>query len=247
MSVSPKTNSDGSDLLNINEVSIYYDSIQATWDVSFSVKEQSITALVGSNGAGKTAIMKSICGVLPHAKGSIRYKDQIIDKLAPYQRVELGISLIPEGRKLFPFLTVRENLEIGAFTKRARKRLDQTINEVYQLFPILAKRTGQLAQTLSGGEQQMLAIGRGLMSCPRLLMLDEPSLGLAPLVVKQVFETVRRINANGVTILLVEQNVSHTLQMAQMAYILETGRISMQGRGCDLLENPEIKKSYLGL
>jgi branched-chain amino acid transport system ATP-binding protein len=247
MSVSPKTNSDGSDLLNINEVSIYYDSIQATWDVSFSVKEQSITALVGSNGAGKTAIMKSICGVLPHAKGSIRYKDQIIDKLAPYQRVELGISLIPEGRKLFPFLTVRENLEIGAFTKRARKRLDQTINEVYQLFPILAKRTDQLAQTLSGGEQQMLAIGRGLMSCPRLLMLDEPSLGLAPLVVKQVFETVRRINANGVTILLVEQNVSHTLQMAQMAYILETGRISMQGRGCDLLENPEIKKSYLGL
>jgi branched-chain amino acid transport system ATP-binding protein len=247
MSVSPKTNSDGSDLLNINEVSIYYDSIQATWDVSFSVKEQSITALVGSNGAGKTAIMKSICGVLPHAKGSIRYKDQIIDKLAPYQRVELGISLIPEGRKLFPFLTVRENLEIGAFTKRARKRLDQTINEVYQLFPILAKRTDQLAQTLSGGEQQMLAIGRGLMSCPRLLMLDEPSLGMATLVVKQVFETVRRINANGVTILLVEQNVSHTLQMAQMAYILETGRISMQGRGCDLLENPEIKKSYLGL
>lgn len=247
MSVKPNTKVDGSDLLAVNGLSIYYESIQATWDVSFSVKAQSITALVGSNGAGKTAIMKSICGVLPFERGSIRFDDQIIDKMAPYQRVELGISLIPEGRKLFPYLSVRENLEIGAFTKRARKQLDQTIEEVYQLFPILAKRTNQLAVTLSGGEQQMLAIGRGLMSCPRLLMLDEPSLGLAPLIVQQVFEIVRRINANGVTILLVEQNVSHTLQMAQTAYILETGRISMQGRGCDLLENPEIKKTYLGL
>lgn len=247
MSESRDTQADESNLLDVKRVSIFYENIQATWDVSFSVKEQSITALVGSNGAGKTAIMKSICGVLPHAGGRITYQDQIIDKMAPYKRVEQGISLIPEGRKLFPYLTVQENLEIGAFTRRARKRLDQTINEVYELFPILAKRPRQLAVTLSGGEQQMLAIGRGLMSCPRLLMLDEPSLGLAPLVVKQVFDIVQRINANGVTILLVEQNVSHTLQMAQMAYILETGRISMQGRGCDLLKNPEIKKTYLGL
>lgn len=246
MSVSHNMQSDKLSLLDVNGLSIFYESIQATWDVSFCVKEQSITALVGSNGAGKSAIMKSICGVLPHVKGSITYKNVIIDKMAPYQRVELGISLIPEGRKLFPHLTVQENLEIGAFTKRARKQLDQTIEEVYQLFPILAKRTNQLAVTLSGGEQQMLAIGRGLMSCPRLLMLDEPSLGLAPLVVNQVFETIQRINANGVTILLVEQNVSHTLQMAQTAYILETGRIRMQGHGRDLLENPEIKKSYLG-
>ncbi len=247
MPANPNGKAEKFNLLSVNELSIYYESIQATWDVSFSVKEQSITALVGSNGAGKTAIMKSICGVLPITKGNIRYQNQIINKMAPYQRVELGISLIPEGRKLFPYLTVKENLEIGAFTKRARKRLGQTIDEVYQLFPILAKRTNQLAVTLSGGEQQMLAIGRGLMSCPKLLMLDEPSLGLAPLIVKQVFEIVRRINANGVTILLVEQNVSHTLQMAQTAYILETGRVSMQGRGCDLLEDPEIKKSYLGL
>jgi branched-chain amino acid transport system ATP-binding protein len=247
MSVKPDAEADRSNLLSVNELSIYYESIQATWDVSFSVKERSITALVGSNGAGKTAIMKSICGVLPHERGTIRYQDKIIDKMPPYQRVEQGISLIPEGRKLFPFLTVRENLEIGAFPKRARKRLDQTVEEVYQLFPILAKRTNQLAVTLSGGEQQMLAIGRGLMSCPKLLMLDEPSLGLAPIIVKQVFEIIRRINAKGVTILLVEQNVSHTLQMAQTAYILETGRIRMQGRGYDLLKNPEIKKSYLGV
>ena len=247
MSANHNPNGSNANFLSVDELSICYEKIQATWDVSFSVKEHSITALVGSNGAGKTAIMKSICGILPQKSGSIIYKEHVLDSLQPYKRVDLGISLVPEGRKLFPFLTVKENLEIGAFTKRARKKLSQTLAEVCELFPILAKRSNQLAVTLSGGEQQMLAIGRGLMSLPKLLMLDEPSLGLAPIIVKRVFDTIKLINANGVTILLVEQNMSQTLQFAQTAYILETGRITLHGSGTDLLENPEIKKSYLGL
>jgi branched-chain amino acid transport system ATP-binding protein len=246
MSENPESTLSNPVLLNVDRLSIFYEKIQATWEVNFSVKEQSITALVGSNGAGKTAIMKSICGVLPQTAGSIVYQDKFLDKLQPYQRVNLGISLVPEGRKLFPFLTVKENLEIGAFTKRARRRLRQTMGEIHELFPILAKRSNQLAVTLSGGEQQMLAIGRGLMSCPKLLMLDEPSLGLAPIIVKRVFDTIQKINAAGVSILLVEQNVSQTLKLAQVAYILETGHIVMHGKGSELLENPEIKKSYLG-
>ena len=247
MSVNPDSNGSNADLLNVDELSIYYEKIQATWNVSFSVKESSITALVGSNGAGKTAIMKSICGILPQNSGSIVYQGHALDALPPHKRVDLGISLVPEGRKLFPFLTVKENLEIGAFTKRARKRLNQTMEEMYELFPILAKRSNQLAVTLSGGEQQMLAIGRGLMSLPNLLMLDEPSLGLAPIIVKRVFDTIQQINANGVTILLVEQNVSQTLQFVQTAYILETGRITLYGSGHELMENADVKKSYLGL
>jgi len=247
MSANPSTTHSNANFLSVDELSIYYEKIQATWDVSFSVKEHSITALVGSNGAGKTAIMKSICGILPQKSGSIIYKDHVLDSLQPYKRVDLGISLVPEGRKLFPFLTVKENLEIGAFTKRARKKLGQTLEEMYELFPILAKRSNQLAVTLSGGEQQMLAIGRGLMSLPKLLMLDEPSLGLAPIIVQRVFDTIKLINANGVTILLVEQNMSQTLQFAQTAYILETGHITLHGSGSDLLVNPEVKKSYLGL
>jgi len=247
MSANHNPSGSNANFLSADALSICYEKIQATWDVSFSVKEHSITALVGSNGAGKTAIMKSICGILRQKSGSIIYKNHVLDDLQPYQRVDLGISLVPEGRKLFPFLTVKENLEIGAFTRRARKKLGQTIEEVYELFPILAKRSNQLAVTLSGGEQQMLAIGRGLMSLPKLLMLDEPSLGLAPIIVKRVFDTIKLINANGVTILLVEQNMSQTLQFAQSAYIIETGRITLHGSGSDLLENPEVKKSYLGL
>lgn len=234
-------------MLDIERLSIFYDILQATWDVSFLVGESSITALIGSNGAGKTTILLAISGILTSVEGNIRFQGKLINDLSPYRRVDSGISLIPEGRRIFPYLTAQENLEIGAYSRRARKKLSRTLNQVLQLFPILAERKKQVAASLSGGEQQMLAIGRGLMSLPRLLMLDEPSLGLAPILVKHVFEITEKINREGVTILLVEQNVNLSLKIAHEAYILETGRITLKGRGNDLLENPHIKKAYLGL
>jgi len=238
---------DSTPILDVDRVSIFYESIQAVWDVSFTVMPHSVTALVGSNGAGKTAIMKSISGLLPVGGGGIHFQGEPIQDYPSHRRVAMGIALVPEGRKVFPFLTAQENLEMGAYTRQARKSLAKTLEHVYQLFPPLAARKKQLASSLSGGEQQMLAIGRGLMSSPRLLMLDEPSLGLAPRMVKLVFEIVETIKSEGVTILLVEQNVRHTLQIAAMAFVLETGKITMQGKGVDLLENPQIKKAYLGL
>ncbi len=234
-------------LLQIDKLSIFYEHIQAAWDISFSVMEGSITALLGSNGAGKSAILKAIAGILPVGQGHMVFDDGPLDNVAPHSRVERGLALIPEGRKIFPQLTVLENLRIGAYNRRARSTLDETLAEVLQIFPRLEERKKQLGGSLSGGEQQMLAIGRGLMSRPRLLMLDEPSLGLAPIVVQRVFEVIERINAQGVTILLVEQNVKHTLRVAHMACILETGRITLQGSGKELLDNPHVKKAYLGL
>ncbi len=234
-------------LLDMEGVSVSYEDLRAIWNVSFSVKEGSITALVGSNGAGKTTILQAISGILPLAEGKMFFKETAIDHLPPHRRVDLGISLIPEGRRIFPYLSVQENLESGAYARQARRNLSQTLDRVFQLFPRLAERRKQIAVSLSGGEQQMLAIGRGLMSRPHVLMLDEPSLGLAPLLVKLVFETIEKINTEGVTILLVEQNVRRTLQIAQEAYVLETGRINLQGKGRDLIENPHIKKAYLGL
>jgi branched-chain amino acid transport system ATP-binding protein len=234
-------------MLQVENLSIFYEHIQAAWDISFSVMEGSITALLGSNGAGKSAILKAIAGILPVGQGHMVFDDAPLDTMAPHSRVERGIALIPEGRKIFPQLTVLENLRIGAYNRRARAALDETLAEVLQIFPRLEERIKQLGGSLSGGEQQMLAIGRGLMSRPRLLMLDEPSLGLAPIVVQRVFEVIERINAQGVTILLVEQNVKHTLRVAHMAYILETGRITLQGPGEKLLDDPHVKKAYLGL
>lgn len=234
-------------LLAVDHVSIFYDRIQAVWDVSFSAKLHKVTALVGSNGSGKTAIMRAIAGTLPHARGNLVFEGHCIDGLRPHRRVELGIALVPEGRKIFPFLTVKENLDIGAYNRRARPDLKKTLQEIFRIFPILGSRQKQVAGSLSGGEQQMLAIGRGLMSRPKLLMLDEPSLGLAPLMVKRVFEVIERINAEGVTILLVEQNVRQTLQHAESAYVLEIGRITLQGEGSQLMDDPHVKKAYLGL
>jgi branched-chain amino acid transport system ATP-binding protein len=234
-------------LLDVDHLSIFYDRIQAVWDVTFSVKPNRVTALVGSNGAGKTAIMRAIAGTLPHAKGNLVFEGDSIDGLRPHRRVELGIALVPEGRKIFPFLTVKENLDIGAYNRRARPDLKKTLQEIFRIFPVLGSRQKQVAGSLSGGEQQMLAIGRGLMSRPKLLMLDEPSLGLAPLMVKRVFEVIERINAEGVTILLVEQNVRQTLQHAESAYVLEIGRITLQGEGSHLMDDPHVKKAYLGL
>ncbi len=234
-------------MLNVHKASVCYDHIQAVWDASFAVEGGSITALVGSNGAGKTAMLKSIAGILPLASGTVEFENRSLGTLRPHERVEAGISLVPEGRRIFPQLTVQENLEIGAYTRRARRHLRQTLKEMYQLFPVLEDRKRQVAGSLSGGEQQMLAIGRSLMSRPKLLMLDEPFLGLSPLMVKHVIQMVRNINAQGVTILLVEQNVLETLRLASMAYILETGKITLQGAGSALLDDPHVKTAYLGL
>ncbi|NIS71873.1 MAG: ATP-binding cassette domain-containing protein [Proteobacteria bacterium] len=234
-------------VLALEGVSIFYDGLQAIWDISFSVEGDSITALVGSNGAGKTTILQGISGIIPRVKGKILHKGMAINHLPPHRRVDLGISLIPEGRRIFPDLSVQENLEIGAYSRGARKNLSETFCTVLELFPRLAERRKQMAASLSGGEQQMLAIGRGLMSRPHMLMLDEPSLGLAPLLVKLVFEIIRDINQHGVTILLVEQNVHRTLHIAQTAFVLETGKITLSGTGTELLKNPHIKKAYLGV
>lgn len=233
-------------LLEVDHLSISYGHVQAAWDLTFSVKQNSLTALVGSNGAGKTAVMKAIAGILRPIDGRIFFQNENIDNMPTHRRVEAGISLVPEGRKIFPYLTVKENLDIGAFNRSARINRLKTLKGVYKIFPLLAEREHQLGVTLSGGEQQMLAIGRGLMARPKLLMLDEPSLGLAPRIVKLVFDVIERIREEGVTILLVEQNIKQTLKHAQMAYVLETGRITLQGNGSDMLHNSHIKKAYLG-
>jgi branched-chain amino acid transport system ATP-binding protein len=234
-------------LLKVEQVSIFYDSIQAIWDATLLARAHALTAIVGSNGAGKTAMMKMIAGILSNSGGRILFRGEVIDSIPPHRRVEMGIALVPEGRKVFPYLSVQENLDIGAYNKQARKGLSKKLDEIYELFPALQTRKKQMAVSLSGGEQQMLAIGRGLMSRPSLLMMDEPSLGLAPIIVKLVFATMEKIRAAGVTILLVEQNVRQTLLHAETAYILETGKITMEGRGVDLLGNPHVKKAYLGL
>ncbi len=234
-------------MLEVSSISVFYEEIQALWAVSFSVEEKTVTALVGSNGAGKTTTLSTVAGLLKPREGSLSFEGREIDALESHQRVERGISLVPEGRRLFPFLTVQENLEVGAYSGRARAKISESMKRVYDLFPRLRERKGQLAGTLSGGEQQMLAIGRGLMSQPRLLMLDEPSLGLAPLFVAKMFELVQEINRQGVTILLVEQNVQTTLQIAQKAYVLEVGKIVLEGTGSRLLEDDHVKKAYLGL
>ena len=234
-------------MLEVSSLSVFYDEIQALWGVSFSVQEKAVTALVGSNGAGKTTTLSTVAGLLKPREGSISFEGGGIDTLESHERVERGISLVPEGRRLFPYLTVQENLEVGAYSGRARPQISESLKRIYDLFPRLGERKGQLAGTLSGGEQQMLAIGRGLMSRPRLLMFDEPSLGLAPLFVLKMFELIQQINRQGVTILLVEQNVQTTLQIAQRAYVLEAGKIVLEDTGSRLLEDDHIKKAYLGL
>jgi len=234
-------------MLRVESLSVFYNGVQALWDVSLNVEGKSLTAVLGSNGAGKSTLLNTLAGLLKPGAGSIIFEGKDINDYEPFERVEAGISLIPEGRRLFPFLTVEENLEIGAYTKRARADTDKSLDWVYQLFPILKERRRQLAGTLSGGEQQMAAIARGLMSKPKLLMLDEPSLGLAPIIVLEVFKLIREINDTGVTILLVEQDVYRTLRVAQKAFVLETGRIVMAGAGEELMKEEYIKRAYLGL
>ena len=234
-------------MLEVCDVNALYGKAQALWDVSLKIDETEIVALVGSNGAGKTTLLNTISGRLRPASGSVEFLGKRIDGLPPHSIVEMGISHVPEGGKVFPDMTVRENLEMGAYPYHAWKQKEQTFEQVYQVFPILKERAGQLARTLSGGERQMLAIGRGLMSRPRLCLLDEPSYGLAPLLVAEIFGIIRGLRDQGITVLLIEQNVRHTLETADRAYVLENGRVCLEGACDEILQSDYVRKAYLGL
>ena len=231
-------------MLKIKDLNINYGGINAVRDVSFEVEQGSIITLVGANGAGKSSILRSIAGVVTPKSGTIEFCGEDITGLPAEQVVKRGITLVPEGRRVFPDLTVLENIRIGAYLRK--DSLEEDIKWVYDLFPRLKERSWQMAGTLSGGEQQMLAVARALMSRPKLMMMDEPSLGLAPLIVRDIFSIVKEINKNGVTILLIEQNANMALKTADRGYVLETGRIKIEGTGAELLANEEVKKAYLG-
>ena len=236
----------GDGLLVVEGLEVAYGEAQILWGASFAVRAGSITAIVGSNGAGKTTTLKTIAGLKATRAGRILFAGQAIGGLSSRQVVEQGLSIVLEGGRIFPAMTVRENLEMGAYTPRARARFGETLAEVLALFPILRERLHAAAGTLSGGERQMLAIGRGLMSQPRLLMLDEPSLGLAPTIVLKLYEVIRQLNERGITILLVEQNVQHAIDLAERTFVLESGRITLSG-GRELKENEHVRRAYLGL
>jgi branched-chain amino acid transport system ATP-binding protein len=233
-------------MLSIDKIDVYYKELQALWSLSMVVNEGEIVALVGPNGAGKTTTLNAISGLLKPASGDISFLGQSLSKAPPNKIVELGISQVPESGKIFTGMSVLENLELGAFVARARKAKDQSLERTYEIFPRLAERKNQQAGTLSGGERQMLAIGRALMSSPKLLMLDEPSFGLAPILVEHIFEMIMKINQQGVTILLVEQNIQAALELAHRAYLLENGQIVGQGQAGDLLSFESVRSSYLG-
>lgn len=235
-------------MLEVVNLDVHYGDIQALWNVSFRVDAEEMVSLVGSNGAGKTTALKTISGIIKPTWGSISIEGVRADVIPAHRIVEMGVVLIPEGRRLFRDMTVLENLEMGAFIDRARKLKEQNVKRIFELFPILEKRTHQSASTLSGGEQQMLAIGRGLISDPKLLLLDEPSLGLAPLIVKNIYVTLKEINrARKMAILIVEQNVRLALKIADRGYVIETGRIVGEGNGRDLLDNARVKQAYLAM
>jgi branched-chain amino acid transport system ATP-binding protein len=234
-------------MLEVKKINTFYGKVQVLWDVSFKIAKKEIVAFIGANGAGKTTLINTISGLVRPASGTIKFLGKNIEGLAPHSIVELGISHIPEGRRLFPDMSIRENLEMGAYLKRAWRQKEETLEHVYQLFPVLQERGGQLARTLSGGEQQMLAMGRGLMSRPKLCIIDEPSNGLAPLMVKEIFDIIQGLRDQGIAILLIEQNVRQTLEIADRAYVLENGRVILSGEGKKLLKKELIKKAYLGL
>jgi len=236
-----------STLLRVDGIEVGYGDLTAVSEVSLEVREGEAVALIGANGAGKTTTLRAVSGLLPLRRGRIEFQGQRLDGLGPAEIVARGIAHVPEGRQLFPTMTVRENLELGARTRAARAGRAEMLERVFELFPRLRERRGQLAGTLSGGEQQMCAIGRGLMARPRLLMLDEPSLGLAPVLVKAIFEDLGRINGQGITVLLVEQNVLRALHLAHRGYVLENGRMTLSGPRDELLVSGHIKQAYLGL
>lgn len=233
-------------LLEVKGIDVLYGDVQAVWDVSIHVEEEKIVALVGANGAGKTTLLKTISGITPAGKGEILFEGNSIAKLKPQEVVDIGISHVPEGRRLFSSLTVLENLKLGAYPSRARPLMANSLERAFSLFPLLKNRKDQKAGSLSGGEQQMLAIGRALMAHPVLLMLDEPSLGLSPIFVRTIFELISTLNAQKITILLVEQNINQALKIAHQAYVLKTGKIAMNGSGDELLADPEVQRAYIG-
>jgi branched-chain amino acid transport system ATP-binding protein len=234
-------------MLTVEHLTVFYGDVQALWDVSLRVERGEIVTLIGANGAGKTTTLNALSGLLRPRSGSMAFQQQDLRREPPHRIVEAGLVQIAEGRELFPHMTVLENLELGAFPKRARRVRHETLEFVMELFPRLRERPRQLVGTLSGGEQQMLAIGRGLMAKPLLLMLDEPSLGLAPLLVEELFDCIRRIHAHDVTILLVEQNVHQALEIADRAYVLENGRTVRSGTAAQLLADRSVREAYLGL
>ncbi len=234
-------------MLKVENISTGYGMVQILWDVSFEINEKEIVSIIGPNGAGKSTLVKTILGLLPLKKGTIHFKGKNIGNLPPYEIVKKGINLIPEGREIFPRMTVEENLLLGAYIINDKSKVQESKENVYQIFPVLKKKEKLLAQTLSGGEQQMLVIGRSIMSNPELLILDEPSLGLAPIIVEKVLDTLVKINEDGVTILLVEQNIRDSLGIADRGYVLEEGKIIIEGKGRELLSNSHIKDVYLGI
>jgi branched-chain amino acid transport system ATP-binding protein len=234
-------------VLEIKNIDVFYGDVQVIWNVSFNVNRGEIVALIGANGAGKSTILKTISGILRPKKGEILFEDKPIYRVDPYKLIELGIAHVPEARRLFVEMTVEENLDMGSLKGEAKAHREKTKEMVFGLLPRMKERRKQLAGTLSGGEQQMLAIGRGLMSIPKLQMFDEPSLGLAPLLVRDVFNTIKKINSEGTTILIVEQNVKQTLLVANRGYVLEIGKITNQGTGQSLLSDEHVKTAYLGV
>jgi len=235
-------------MLKVNNIDVFYGDLQVLWDISFEVKEKEILVLIGANGAGKSTTIKTVSSLLTPIKGSIEFNGTRLDQLPPHKIIGYGIVHVPEGRRLFPEMSVEENLIMGTLHREAKSKRMETMAYVYGLFPRLKERRKQMAGTLSGGEQQMLAVGRGLMSLPKLMMFDEPSLGLAPILVQEIFGMIRRINKEeGVTILLVEQNVRQTLAMCNRAYALENGRVVLEGTGQELMSNEHVRQAYLGI
>ena len=233
-------------LLNVNHIDVFHGSFQALWDVSLTVNQGEIVAIIGANSSGKSTLLDTISGLIHPARGRISFEGNDISTLEPFKIVNLGISQTPEGRRIFPDLTVLENLILGSYNRKARPKRAQNLQEVYQLFPILEERKTQLAKTLSGGEQQMLAIGRGLMSTPKLMLLDEMSLGLAPILVNELYRVLQEIRERGITILFVEQNARRSLTEADRAYIMEAGRVVLSGHTAELREEESVKKAYFG-
>lgn len=234
-------------MLEVRSIDVFYGDVQVLWNVSFDVKQGEVVALIGANGAGKSTSLKAVSGLLRPRQGTVAFLGEDLGPVEAYHRIDRGMALCPEARRLFVEMTVEENLDMGSLRGEAKRKREQTREMVFALFPRLGERRRQLAGTLSGGEQQMVAIGRGLMSLPKLMMFDEPSLGLSPILVREIFGVIRRIRQEGTTVLIVEQNVKQTLSVADRAYVLEHGRIAMQGAGKDLLDDPHVKAAYLGL